>query len=72
MRVKVDTSSYAIGGILSTKGEDGKWRPVAFILKSINPTEQNYEIHDKEMLAVIWYLEAWRHYLECAKVKFKI
>ena len=34
--------------------------------------EQNYEIHDKEMLAVIRYLEAWRHYLEGAKLEFEI
>ena len=58
MRVKVNASDYATGGVLSLKGEDGKWRPVAFISKSLNATEQNYEIHDKEMLAVIRCLEA--------------
>ena len=55
-----------------TKCEDGKWRPVAFISKLLNTTERNYEIHDKEMLAVIRCLEAWRHYLEGAKLEFKI
>jgi len=45
---------------------------VAFISKSLNAIEQNYEIHDKEMLAVIRYLEAWRHYLEGAKLEFEI
>jgi len=34
--------------------------------------EHNYEIHDKEMLAVIRCLEAWRHYLEEAKLEFEI
>ena len=72
MRVEVDTSDYATGGILLTKCEDGKWRPVAFISKSLNTTERNYEIHDKEMLAVIRCLEVWRHYLEEAKLEFKI
>ena len=42
----------------SDRSEDGKWRPVAFISKLLNATEQNYEIHDKEMLAVIRCLEA--------------
>jgi len=72
MKVEVDTSDYAIGGVLLTKCEDGKWRPMAFISKSLNVTEQNYEIHDKEMLAVIRCLEAWRHYLEGAKLEFEI
>ena len=58
--------------MLSTKCKDGKWRPMAFISKSLNTTERNYEIHDKEMLAVIRCLEAWRHYLEGAKLEFEI
>ena len=41
--------------------KDGLWRPVAFLSKSLNETERNYEIHDKEMLAIIRGLEAWRH-----------
>ena len=72
MRVEADASDYAMGGVLSVKGEDGKWRPVAFISKSLNDTERNYEIHDKEMLAVIRCLEAWRHFLEGARTKFEI
>ena len=72
MRVEADASDYATGGVLLVKGEDGKWRPVAFISKSLNDTERNYEIHDKEMLAVIRCLEAWRHFLEGARTKFKI
>ena len=72
MRVEADASDYAMGGVLSTKCEDGKQRPVAFISKSLNATEQNYKIHDKEMLAVIRCLEAWRHYLEGAKLEFEI
>ena len=72
MRVEADASDYATGGVLLTKCKDGKWRPVAFISKSLNTTERNYEIHDKEMLAVIRCVEAWRHYLEGAKLEFEI
>ena len=54
------------------KCSDKKWRPVAFISKSLSDTERNYEIHDKEMLAVVRYLEAWRHFLEGTVVKFEI
>jgi len=39
MRVEVDTSDYATGEVLSTKCEDRKWRPVAFISKLLNTTK---------------------------------
>ena len=48
------------------------WRPVAFLSKSLNETERNYEIHDKEMLAIVRRLEAWKHLLEGAQSKFEI
>ena len=41
-------------------------------MKSLNKIEKNYEIHDKEMLAVIRKLENWRHLLEDTKFKFEI
>ena len=56
-RVEADASNYATGGVLSLKCSDKIWRPVAFISKSLSDTERNYEIHDKEILAVIRYLE---------------
>ena len=54
------------------ESEDGRWRPVAFLSKSLNKTERNYEIHDKEMLAIIRELENWRYLLKGACFKFKI
>jgi len=39
MRVEADASDYATGGVLLTKCEDGKWRPVAFIFKLLNAIE---------------------------------
>ena len=71
MRMEVDTSDYAIGEVLSMEG-DGKWRLVAFLSKSLNKIERNYEIHDKEMLAIIRSLESWRHLLEGVQFKFEI
>ena len=52
--------------------EDGLWRPVTFLLKSLNKTEKNYEIYNKEMLVIIRGLENWRHLLEGAYFKFEI
>ena len=59
IRMEVDASDYAMGGVLSMECEDGLWRPVPFLSKSLNKTERNYEIHDKEILAIIRGLEAW-------------
>ena len=72
MRVETDVLDFAIGGVLSMKCEDEKWRPVAYISKLLNEAKRNYEIHNKEMLVIIWYLEAWRHFLEEAKDQFEI
>ena len=72
MRVEVEVSDFAMGGVLSIKCEDEKWRPVTYISKSLNEAKRNYEIHDKEMLAIIWCLEAQRHFLERAKDWFEI
>ena len=58
MRMEVDASDYVMGGVLSMECEDGLWRPVAFLSKSLNETERNYKIHDKKMLAIIRGLEA--------------
>ena len=57
MRMEVDTLDYIIGEVLSMEYKDGKWRLVAFLSKSLNKTKRNYEIHDKEILAVIRGLE---------------
>ena len=70
--MEIDTSNYTMKGVLSMKCEDGRQRLVAFLSKSLNETERNYKIHDKEMLAVIRELENWRHLLEDAKYKFEV
>ena len=72
MKVEADPSEYAIEEVLSMKCEDEKWRLVAFISKLLNETERNYEIHDREMLAIIRYLDEWRHLLEETQNKFEI
>jgi len=56
-RVEADASNYTTEGVLLIKCSDEKWRPVAFISKSLSNTERNYEIHNKKMLAVVRCLE---------------
>jgi len=66
-QIEADSSDFATGAVLSQQSTmDRKWHPVAFYSKSLSSVEQNYEIHDKEMLAIIRALEEWRHFLEGA------
>ena len=65
-----DASAYATGTVLSQLCDDGKWRPVGFVSKSLS--EHNYVIHGKELLAVICGLEEWQHILEGTKHKVEI
>ena len=62
--METDTSDFTIAAILSQQDNEGKWRPVAFMSKALNDAERNYEIYDKEMLAVMQGFYKWAHYLK--------
>jgi len=49
--IEADSSNFAV--LLQQSPEDDKWHPVLFYSKSLNDVEWKYEIHDKEMLAII-------------------
>ncbi len=61
-RVEADASKGTVSTVLSQK-QNGVWQPVAFMLKSLSVMERNYEIYDKELLAIMLALSEWRHYL---------
>lgn len=62
--VEVDASNWASGGVFSQKGEDGELYPVAYFSAKHSSAECNYDIYDKELLAIIKALEEWRSELE--------
>ena len=51
--MEVDILDYAIEEISLMECKDKWWRPVVYLSKSLNKTERNYKIHNKEMLVVI-------------------
>ena len=69
--METDASDDAIGMVLSQQ-QDGKWHPVAFMSRMMSSAEQNYEIYDKELLAIIEALRKWRQYLMGAKQCFEV
>jgi len=57
--VETDSSGWATGGVLSQYDDDGVLQPCAYFSKKNTPTECNYQIHDKELLAIINALKEW-------------
>lgn len=70
--VETDASDFALSGIISQKSDDGKLHPVAFHSRKLTPAEMNYEIHDKELLAIVDCFYRWRRYLEGATHKTEV
>ena len=62
--VKTDASDYTITGILSNICPDGEIRLVTFYSCMLTTPELNYDMHDKELLAIFKAFHSWRHYLE--------
>jgi hypothetical protein len=64
LTVETDASDYAIAAILSITHSDGEIHPIAFHSRTLGPSELNYDVHDKELLAIFESFRIWRHYLE--------
>ncbi len=68
--LETDCSGFATGGILSQEDAEGRHCVIAYHSRKLTPAEYNYEIHDKEMLAIICCLEAWAAELHsCSRFK---
>jgi hypothetical protein len=61
--LQVDTSAFATGTILTQKDERGKHLAVGFHSQTFNEAERNYDIHNRELLAVYHGLTHYRHLL---------
>jgi hypothetical protein len=61
-RLETDASQFAIGAVLSQQVDD-QWKPVAFLSKLLSESQRNYQIYDRELMAIVLAFEAFRHYL---------
>ena len=61
--LETDALKHASGAVLRQQDSNGDWHPCRYLSKSFTETEQNYDIGNRELLAVIRALEEWRHYL---------
>jgi len=62
----MDASDFALGAVLSQRDKEGRLHPVAFHSRKFQPVEINYEIHDKELLAIVDAFKHWRRYCQGA------
>ena len=62
--VETDASDYTLATILSILLANGEIHPIAFLSRTFQSAELNYDTHDKELLAIFEAFKAWRHYLE--------
>ncbi|MBW0583270.1 hypothetical protein O181_122985 [Austropuccinia psidii MF-1] len=69
--VETDASDYALGAVLSQVNDSGK-HPIAFDSRKLLPAELNYEIHDKELLGIVWALKRWRAFLLSLSDSFEV
>lgn len=71
--VEIDASNTGIGAILSQRSQAiNKLHPCAFYSRKLNPAERNYNVGNRELLAMKAALEEWRHWLEGAKHPFTV
>ncbi|KAK3521344.1 hypothetical protein QTP70_003454 [Hemibagrus guttatus] len=70
--VEVDASSSGLGAVLSQRhGDPGKVHPCAFYSRKLTAAEVNYDVGNRELLAIKAALDEWRHWLEGARHPFQ-
>ena len=70
-RVETYTSRHTIEGVLSQE-QEGKWKLIVFLSRTIQPAERNYKIYNKELLAIVKALAKWQQYLLDVMKPFEI
>ena len=62
--IETDVSDYAVGAIHLQTYKKGRVHPVAFLSRKFSPAEMNYDIHDKERVAIVLAFQEWIHQLK--------
>jgi hypothetical protein len=79
--LQTDASAYGVGAVLSQQGETTPTlakctkpilHPIAYYSATFTLTEQNYDIYERELLAMMKSLTHWRPYLGWTKEPFTI
>ena len=67
--METDASDLALRACIS-QNQNGNWHPIAYFSKKFSPAEQNYDVHNKELLTIISALQHWRVYMHsCSELE---
>ena len=61
--VSTDGSDFALSGIIQQKDDNGDLHPVSYYSRKFSPAEINYDVHDKELLAIVETFREHCHWL---------
>jgi transposase InsO family protein len=71
--VTTDASGFAVGAWLGQdQTGEGSLQPIAYLSKKMSPAEQNYPVHEQELLAIVIALKEWRHHLSGASFTIRV
>jgi hypothetical protein len=66
--IQTDASGFSIGSILSQKDDNGAERVIAYASRTLNKAEKAYSVIERELLAIIWSVKHFRHYIYGQKI----
>ena len=70
--METDALDYALTAIFSIMTKDNEIHPVAFHSRMFSTPELNYDVHDKELLAIFEAFKIWKHYLEGSALSINV
>ena len=70
--LETNASDLALGAVISQQVPDRKWHPVALYSRNLTIPEQNYKIHNKELLAIVNSIKYWRIYLKGSRHQVQV
>lgn len=71
-KMETDASDGVIAGVLSQRHPNEKWYPVAFYSHALSGSELNWEIHDKELFAIVYAFAKWRPELSTVRHRIQV
>ena len=63
IRVKIDLLDFILKAYMVQKYKDKIWHLVVYYSRKLTPLELNYDIYNKELLAIVTVLKEWRVFL---------